>query len=91
MNNPKELYVLLDQYLNKKIDSNTFCDEFTYIYALKTDYEKLSAKEHELFKSLCDFTKRFSPYEEDLKLPNVYYNEKDIQEKAEEIAKLLNK
>jgi hypothetical protein len=74
MTNSKALYYLLEQYLCDKINTDTFCDKFTTTYGLETEYEKLSTEEHQLFSNLWDFTKRFSPYEEDLKLPNVYYN-----------------
>jgi hypothetical protein len=85
----ERLHFLLEQYLSDKINTNTFCDHFTDTYGLETESESLSALEQKLFRSLYEFTGRFSPYEEDLKLPNVYYNEQEIRDKATETAKLL--
>lgn len=35
-------------------------------------------------------TSRFSPFEEDLKIPNAFYSEQEVRIKAEEVASALN-
>ena len=36
-----------------------------------------------MFNELNKYTSRFSPFEEDLKLPNVFYDEKAIKEQID--------
>lgn len=55
------------------------------IYDTEVDYSTLSNLENELFNELSIITARFSPYEDDLKIPNVYYSEQDVKSKVEEV------
>jgi hypothetical protein len=81
--NPKEkLYFLLVEYLKGNYSTKDFADWFTNIFNLEMDYSLLSKDEYKYFKELEEMTGRFSPYEEDLKLPNVFFNEQEILEKA---------
>ncbi len=87
---PKEkLYYLLKEFLYGKYDANTFSDQFTTIYDTEVDYDTLSEIEMKLFGELCEITARFSSYEEDLKIPNAYFNEQQVKTKAEEVYKQL--
>lgn len=78
-------------YLNKKIDTETFSDNFTIIYSLHIDYDTLSPVEHKLFNELDEITSRFSPFEEDLEKYDCYYSESDVEKKVKEVIKILNK
>ena len=52
------------------------------IFDLEIDYDELSEKEYTVFRNLSDMSGRFSDSEEDLKLPNVYYNEMQIRDEV---------
>lgn len=62
-----------------------FTDEFTRVFDLETDYDKLSVYEKEEFYSLSEMTARFSNDPNDLKLNNVYLNEGQIRERVKKI------
>ena len=85
MTSKEKLYYLLTEYQKGKYDINTFCDQFTVIYDTEVDYDTLSNLENKLFNELSIITARFSPYEDDLKIPNVYYSEQDVKSKVEEV------
>jgi len=88
---PKEkLYYLLSEFKKGNYDTNTFCDLFTVTYNVETDYELLNAKEHELFRELAKVTARFSQFEEDLKLPNVFYDEHQVKQKVSDVIRELS-
>ncbi len=57
---------------------------------LMVDYETLSNMENKLFSELPPITSRFSPYKEDLKILNVYYDEQEVKSKVDEIIKKLH-
>lgn len=73
----------MDEY-----DTDTFCDLFTNAFNLEID-DSLTEFEMRKFKELMDVTCRFSPYEEDLNIPNLYYTEQQVRYKAEEISRYL--
>jgi len=81
----EKLYYLLAEYQKGKYDTNVFCDQFTVIYDTEVDYDTLSKVENELFNELSTITARFSPYEEDLKVPNVYYSVQEVKSKVDEV------
>lgn len=81
----KQLLYLLENYYKGNYTTEVFADEFSRIYDQETDYDLLSNKEHELMRELSTITGRFSPFEEDLKIPNAYFNEKDVRQKATEV------
>lgn len=87
---PKEkLYYLLNRYLIGEYNTNIFCDLFTDTFNLERD-DSLNKTEEQLFGELMRTTSRFSPYEEDLKIPNAFSDEQEVQEKAKEIAEKLS-
>lgn len=86
----EKLYYLLAEYQKGKYDMNTFCDQFTVIYNTEVDYDTLSKVENELFNELSTITARFSFYEEDLKIPNVYYSEQEVKSKVAEVMDKLS-
>lgn len=85
---PKEqLWYLIDGLLDGNYDINNFCDEFTRIFDLEVEYDTLNSFENKEFLDLSEMTARFSDNEEDLKLPNVYFDEQQVRKKVEEIKK----
>lgn len=52
------------------------------IFDLEIDYDELSKEEYTILGNVYDMVARFSDSVEDLKLPNVYYSEKQIREEV---------
>jgi hypothetical protein len=91
MNANEQLMYLLEQYHKDNYATDVFADEFSRIYNFEIDDTSLSSEEDMLMKGLSIITGCFSPYEEDLKIPNVFYEEKNVKQKASEIyLKLTN-
>lgn len=91
MTSKEKLYYLLEQYYLCKYSTEMFADKFTVTFNLETDYDSLSEEEMELFEELSIKTARFSTDEEDLKIPYVYFSEKDVKENATELYLKLKK
>lgn len=85
MDSREQLLYLLKKYYEGEYETLTFADEFSRIYDLETDYSKLSSNEHKLFKALSIVTGRFSPFEEDLQIPNAYFSEEDVKKEATKV------
>ncbi len=79
----EKLYYLIKSYLLGQYDTNTFSSLFTNTFNLEVEGKELNEFEEEAFEELLRVTCRFSPYEEDSKLPNVYFNEQQVKTKAE--------
>ncbi|EHT7657235.1 TPA: hypothetical protein ACSZC5_13270 [Listeria monocytogenes] len=78
----EQLYFLLNGLDNGEIEINTFINQFIKIFDLEIDYDELSKEEYTILGNVSDMAARFSDNEEDLKLPNVYYSEKQIREEV---------
>ncbi len=89
INSKEKLHYLIKEYLRGNYKTSTFCDLFSQVYDLEVDYRELSTRENELFTELSKMCGRFSDVEEDLKLPNVYFDEKVIKNKVNEVSKSL--
>ena len=72
MTEKEQLWYLIRGLMEGTYEIETFCSEFTRIYNLETDYEKLSRDENTRFKELRNMTARFSDDEEELKIPFCY-------------------
>lgn len=81
MTKKEQLYFLLNGLDNGEIEINNFTNQFMKIFDLEIDYDELSKEEYTILGNVSDMT-RFSDSEEDLKLPNVYYSEKQIREEV---------
>ena len=89
-NDKKRLYWLIGQYLTKKINARTFCNEYYYCYDLELDTDFLSRKEFKAFSELSKIVNRFSEFKEDLKeYPGAYFNEQELEQKILETKDLL--
>ena len=89
MNAKEKLYFLLKEFKEGRYDTSTFCDLFTITYDIEVDYEELSALENKLFGELSVITARYSPFEEDLKIRNVYYDEQKVRSEVERVLNTL--
>ena len=85
----EQLYYLIKHVKLGNYDINTFCDMFTNLVNLEMWKEEFTEKETAVFNELNKYTSRFSPFEEDLKLPNVFYDEKAIKEQIDKAIKDL--
>lgn len=87
MTERESLWYLINGLNNKDYDIKTFCSEFTRIFDLELDYDELNTEERKEFYELCEMAGRFSDDKEELLIPNMYCNEKDIREKVTYIIK----
>lgn len=78
----KQLIYLLEHYYKGEYTTDIFVDEFYRVYNFEIDDFELSEKESELLSELSVITGRFSSNDEDLKITNMYFCEKDVKEKA---------
>ena len=85
----EQLYYLIKHVKLGNYDINTFCDMFTNLVNLEMWKEEFTEKETAVFNELNKYTSRFSPFEEDLKLPNVFYDEKAIKDQIDKALKEL--
>ena len=90
MNSKEKLYYLLEKYLKGDYSTKLFSELFSDTYNLETDYDSLSVLEREFFSELSIITGRFSPFEDDLKKYDCYYNEEQVKEKVKEVVGKLN-
>lgn len=84
----EQLWYLINGVLSGSYEVKTFCDEFYRIYNFETDKAELTEQENKEFRELFEMAARFSDFEEDLKLPNVYYSWEEILAKVKEVQKL---
>lgn len=91
-NDKRRIYQLISMYIEKKIDEETFCNDFLSSYDLYLDYETLSEEEYEAFSELGKIASRFSEYEEDIiKYPGLYSTKESLNQKIVEIRNRLAK
>jgi len=86
----EQLWYLIRGVVNDSYEVTIFCDEFERIYNFETDNEQLSEQERSMFRSLSKMAGRFSEFEEDLKIPNMYFNKEDICKAAKSILQIEN-
>ena len=79
----EQLYYLIRHGKLGDYDINTFCELFTNLVNLEMWKEDFTEKEKSIFDELNKYTSRFSPYEEDLKIPNVFYDEITVKEQID--------
>lgn len=82
MTKKEQLYYLLNGLYLGEIEINHFTNQFMKIFDLEIDYDELSNKEYTVLGNISDMSARFSDNTEDLKLPNVYYSEKQIRDEV---------
>jgi len=91
MTSREKLYFALEEFVNGKYRAEDFSHWFTVIFDQETNYDDLTDIEYSLFSEMEEMSARFSPFEEDLKIPNVYFSEKDLENKAFEVYSILKK
>lgn len=85
MDSSKRLWELINAVKEQTIDVPTFADHFTIIFDQETDYDELTMFEETNFLELSRVTGRYSPYLEDLAIPNAFSNDKEVLTKIDEI------
>ena len=89
MTEKEQLYYLINGVLDGTYQVKTFCSEFTRVYDLEVDYEQLPELENKEFGDLCEMAGRFSDDEKELKIPNMFFYEESILNKAQYVKQLL--
>ncbi len=89
MTEKESLWYLINELVKGSYIVKTFCSEFTRIYDLEIDYDDLSEEENRLFSELCEMAGRFSDDVDELKIPNMYFSEKEIIDKIKQIKEIL--
>lgn len=89
MTEKESLWYLINEFVKGSYIVKTFCSEFTRIYDLELDYDDLSEEENRLFSELCEMAGRFSDDVDELKIPNMYFSEKEIIDKVKQIKEIL--
>lgn len=84
----EKMYYLITSYLEGGYNTDTFCDLFTDTFNLELD-GSLREKEEQVFEDLRKITCRFSPFEEDLKIPNAFSDEQEVKDKVIEAINIL--
>ena len=79
----EEVYFLLEEFNSGNYTVKDFSELFSFTYFRKINTDELNKKEKRLYRELADMTDRFSPFEEDLKIPNMYFSESDVKQKAQ--------
>ena len=89
MTDRDELLSMINMLLERKCSVHGFCDAFVLKYAVNTDYSKLTDEDHSAFFDLFSKAERYSPYVEDLRIPNMYYSDDEIIEEAQKCRQRL--
>lgn len=83
----EQLWYLIHGVLDGSYEIKTFCDEFYRIYNFETDKAELTEQEKSEFEEMFEMVARFSDFEEDLKIPNMYFSAEEILTKVRNILK----
>lgn len=89
MTEKEQLYYLLEHVSAGDYDINTFCDLFTTIFNIDIDKTTLTELELSVFSKLEGYTCRYTSNDEDLRIPNAYFDEERIKEQVEIAIKKL--
>jgi len=84
----EQLWYLINGVVDGSYEVKIFCDEFERIYNFETDKAQLTEQEKREFEELFRMAARFSVFEEDLKIPNMYFSGEEILAKAKEVQSL---
>ena len=84
----EQLWYLIHGVQDGSYEVKTFCDGFYRIYNFETDKAELREQEKSEFEELFEMVARFSDFEEDLKIPNMYYSGEEVLAKVKEVQSL---
>ncbi len=90
MTEKEKLYYLITEFTTGNYNAKEFCEEFSTIYNTKINYAKLNKTERQYFSDLSEITNRFSQYEDELVMPNMYYSAADVRKAAEKVMVALS-
>ncbi len=85
----EQLYYLIKHVKLGDYDINVFCDMFTNLVNLEMWKEEFTEREDMAFKELNKYTSRFSQFEEDLRIPNAFYDEQTVRKQIDIAIKKL--
>jgi len=85
----EQLWYLINGVVDGSYEVRIFCDEFERIYNFETDKAQLTEQEKSEFEELSRMAARFSEFEEDLKIPNMYFSKEEILAKAKEVQNIF--
>lgn len=89
MTSKEKLYYLLEHVIIGEYDMLTFANIYTNIINLELNVSEFTVLELDVFTELNKYTSRFSPYVEDLKFNNVFYDEKILRQQINVAMKKL--
>ncbi len=76
----EKIIKLIRNYIAGEIDTEKFCSEFENIFMDSDEDGSINSEQEDLLLGLYDNTiKRFSPYEEDIKLYQFYIDENSVK------------
>ena len=81
----EQLWYLINGVIDGSYEVKIFYDEFERIYNFETDKAQLTEQEKREFEELFRMVARFSEFEEDLKIPNLYFSGEEVLAKAKEV------
>ena len=84
----EQLWYLINGVIDGSYEVKIFYDEFERIYNFETDKAQLTEQEKSEFEELSRMAARFSEFEEDLKISNMYFSKEEILAKAKEVQSL---
>lgn len=79
----EQLYYLIQRVKMGEYEVATFCDLYTNLVNLEMWKEEFTDLETTVFKELNKYTCRFSQYEEDLKIPNAFFDEDTVKKQID--------
>jgi hypothetical protein len=87
-----KLWLLIQDYLSRKIDEVFFCSKFFLLYVHEIKYDDFDEQEQMILSELSEVAGRFSEFESDhRKYPGVYYTKDELASKILETKQKLIK
>lgn len=88
MNQIEKINYLIKEYEKGNYQTETFCDQFEYVFFREKD-GSISENLYEELKEYAEIFGRFSPYEEDLKI-GALFDETRIRNEFNKLLKIWN-
>lgn len=89
MSDREKVLDLIKNYIEEKITTEMFSNNFTILFSREIDYDTLSEKEYTLLSALQEMASLFSPCDDYSDL-YPYRKESDVQARAKEALVLLS-
>lgn len=79
----EQLYYLIQHVKMGEYDISTFADLYTNLVNIEMWKEEFTDLELAVFKELNKYTCRFSQYEDDLKIPNAFFDANTVEKQID--------